>query len=124
MSPRKMLTPSAQNNHAGRARHAFHEEDGGFSSLGMVIALLITLSLLFSTAQVYRVYSASADIQDVADASALAAQNQVAEFMVIVRVCDAIILSLSLAGLTCAGLGVVALCAPKTFSYLLPGHIY
>lgn len=114
MSPRKMQVLSAQDNQAGRARHAFYEEDGGFSSLGMVIALLITLSLLFSTAQVYRVYSASADIQDVADASALAAQNQVAEFMVIVRVCDAIILSLSLAGLTCAGLGVVALCTPKT----------
>lgn len=108
------VAQSVLQRHTAKARRTFFEEDGGFSSLGMVIALLITLSLVFSTAQVYRVYSASADIQDVADASALAAQNQVAEFMVIVRVCDAIVLSLSLASLSCAGLGVVAMCTPKT----------
>lgn len=114
LATRNLATQNANIGHRGAVHRPFHEDDGGFSSLGMVIALLITLSLIFSTAQVYRVSSASADIQDVADASALAAQNQVAEFMVIVRVCDAIILSLSLAGLACAGLGVVALCTPKT----------
>ena len=43
-------------------RGAFWDDDGGFSTLGMAVALLVTLSLVFSAAQVYRVSSASADI--------------------------------------------------------------
>ncbi len=92
-------------------RDLFFEEDG-FSTAGMAVALLVTLSLVFSAARVYRVSSASADIQNVADAAALAAENEVAEFMVAVRVCDAVVLSLSLTGLAAYGLGVVALCVP------------
>lgn len=96
-------------------RDVFHEEEG-FSTVGMAVALLVTLSLIFSAAQVYRVNSVSADIQNVADAAALAAENEVAEFMVAVRVCDAVVLSLSLTGLTAYGLGVVALCVPPAAS--------
>ena len=95
----------------GKGRDLFHSEEG-FSTTGMVIALLVALSLLFSAAQVYRVNSASADVQNVADAAALAAENEVAEFMVAVRVCDAVALSLSLTGLASYGLGIVALCVP------------
>lgn len=93
-------------------RGAFWDDDGGFSTLGMAVALLVTLSLVFSAAQVYRVSSASADIQDVADACVLAAEGEVAEFMIAVRVCDAVVLSLSLTSAAMFGLGVVALCAP------------
>ena len=93
-------------------RDAFWNDDGGFSTLGMAVALLVTLSLVFSAAQVYRVSSASADIQDVADACVLAAEGEVAEFMIAVRVCDAMVLSLSLTSAAMFGLGVVALCAP------------
>ena len=92
-------------------RDIFHSTEG-FSTLGMVVALLVTLSLLFSAAQVYRIRSASADIQNVADAAVLAAQNEVSEFMIVARVCDAVVLSLTLTGLTSYGLGVVALCVP------------
>ena len=67
-------------------RGAFWNDDGGFSTLGMAVALLVTLSLVFSAAQVYRVSSASADIQDVADACVLAAEGEVAEFMIAARV--------------------------------------
>ncbi len=88
----------------------------GFSTLYMAIALLLTLSLIFTTAQVYRVTSASADIQEVADATALAAANEVAEFMIAAYVCDAVVLSLTLTGITAIGLGVVALCTPFTAS--------
>lgn len=94
-----------------KGRSLFRDEEG-FSTAGMAIALLVTLSLLFSAAQVYRVHSASADVQNVADAAALAAENEVAEFMVAVRVCDAVALSLSLTGLASYGLGIVALCVP------------
>ncbi len=87
-------------------------DESGMTTAGMVLSLLVTLSLVFSTAQVYRVQSLSSRTQSVADASALAAQNIVAEFMIAVRTCDAVVLSLSLAGGACAGLGVVALCVP------------
>ena len=91
----------------------FYDEEG-FTTTSMVLSLLITLALLFTSAQVYRIQSASAEVQDVADAVALAAENQVAEFMLVARFCDAVILSLSLTGITVTGLGIAALCTPAT----------
>ena len=89
-------------------------DENGFSTPAVAVALLLTLSLIFTTAQVYRIQSASAGIQDIADAAALAAENEVAEFIIVVRVCDAIVLSLSLTGTLAVGLGVAALCTPVT----------
>lgn len=88
--------------------------EDGFSTGGVVIALLITLSLIFTAAQVYQLNSAAATIQNVADAAALAAENEVAEFYVIAKVCDAVILSLSLTGVAAIAIGVVASCIPPT----------
>jgi hypothetical protein len=93
---------------------AFHEDDGGFTTVGMVLAMLLTLSLVFSAAQVYRVQSVAADVQNVADAAALAAENQVASFYVVAQTCDAIVLSLSLTGIAVTAVGVVCLCIPPT----------
>ena len=92
-------------------RELFRDERG-FTTTSMVLSLLITLSLVFTAAQVYRIGSASAEVQDVADAAALAAETQISEFMIIARFCDAIVLSLSLTGLAVTGLGLVALCTP------------
>ena len=89
-------------------------DERGFTTTSMVLSLLITMSLLFTAAQVYRIQSASAEVQDVADAAALAAENQVAEFMILVRFCDAVVLSLSLTGIVVTGLGIAALCTPVT----------
>ena len=94
-----------------RAGDLFRDEHG-FTTTSMVLSLLITLALVFTTAQVYRVNSAAAEVQDVADAAALAAENQVAEFMIVARFCDSVVLSLSLTGVTAMGVGVVALCVP------------
>ena len=91
-------------------------DEHGFTTTSMVLSLLITLSLIFSAAQVYRVNSISAEVQDVADATALAAETQVAEYMLIARLCDAVVLSLSLTGLSVLGLGIAALCTPFTAS--------
>lgn len=91
------------------------KDENGFSTLTVVVSLLLTLSLIFSGAQVYRVCSASADIQNVADASVQAAENKVAEFMVLVKVTDAVILSLGLGGAVASGIGVVCLCNPASF---------
>lgn len=90
------------------------KDEEGFTTVGVALSLLITLSLVFTAGQVYRVNSASADVQSVADAAALAAENEVAEFMIVVRACDAVVLSLSLAGIATMGLGVAALCTPAT----------
>ena len=97
-----------------RAGRDLFRDEHGFTTTGMVLSLLITLSLIFSAAQVYRINSVSAEVQDVADAAALAAETQVAEYMLVARLCDAIVLSLSLTGLTVLGLGVAALCTPIT----------
>lgn len=90
---------------------ALRDEDG-MTTVGMVVSLLLALSMIFSSAQVYRIQSVSSRVQSVADAGALAAGNVVAEFMVAVRVCDSVALSLSLTSLTSTGLGIVACCVP------------
>ena len=87
-------------------------EEAGFSTAGMAIALLVTLSLVFTGAQVYQVQSTAAEIQEIADTAALAADNVVAEYYLVARVCDAVVLSLSLTGLVTLGMGVAALCTP------------
>ena len=99
-----------------RAKKPFWQDaeldDGGFSTVGVALALLISLSLVFAGAQVYRVQSVAAEIQEVADAAALAADNVVAEYYLVARVCDALVLSLSLTGIVVLGMGVAALCSP------------
>ena len=93
-------------------RRAFFADDGGFSTPAMALALLLSVSLVFASAQVYRIQSACAEVQNVADAAALSAQNQVASFYVVAQVCDCVSLTMSLAGTVCLGAGVVALCVP------------
>lgn len=92
--------------------------DEGFSTVGMALALLLTLALLFTCARVYEVQSASAQIQDVADAAALAAENTVAEFYLVAQLCDALVFTLSLGMVASLGIGVVCACVPpaKAFS--------
>lgn len=99
-----------------RFRRDLFRDEEGVTTVGMVVALLVTLALIFSSAQVYRASSASAEIQEVADVAALAAENEVAEFMVAVRVCDALVLSLTLLSASVYGLGAAALCVPAAAS--------
>lgn len=94
------------------ARNTVFFDDRGFTTAGMAVALLLALSLVFTASQIYRVNSVSARVQDVADAAALAAEGQVAEYVLAACVCDAVLFSLSVAGLTCAGAGIVCLCVP------------
>lgn len=115
----RTLRGAGGNVHVPARRRAgcdvFHAEEG-FSTVGMVFALLLTLSLVFTTAQVYQLESTSSHVQNVADAAALAAENEVAEFYIVVRLCDAVVLTLSLTGIATMGLGVAALCVPATAS--------
>lgn len=90
----------------------FVEKDGGFTSVGVVIALTLTLALLFTSVQVYWVNSRAGEIQFAADAGALAAENVVAEYYVIARIADAVVLSLSLFGIVVFGIAIVVSCIP------------
>lgn len=99
-----------------RHAHAFHCDDGGFSTVGMVLALLIALTLIFSSAQVYKIHSISADIQNVADVGALAAENQVAAYYTVAQACDAVALSMNMTACLTAGLGIVTACTPASAS--------
>lgn len=95
------------------SRGVFVAQDGGFTSVGVAIALLLSMALLFSAAQVRWIQSQSADIQFVADAGALAGGNVVGEYMVIARVADAVVLSLSLLGMATYGIAIVVSCIPS-----------
>lgn len=89
----------------------FRDEDG-LTTVGMAVSIFLSLALIFSAAQLYRVSSASAEIQEVADVAALAAENEVAEFMVAANTCDAVILSMTLLSAAIYGIGIVAACVP------------
>ncbi|MDR3315195.1 MAG: hypothetical protein LBS98_01715 [Coriobacteriales bacterium] len=88
------------------------EGDGGFTSVGVVVALLLVIALLFSSAQVYWINSSAGDVQFAADAGALAAENVVAEYYIVARIADAVVLSLSLLGLAVYGVAIVVSCIP------------
>lgn len=93
-------------------RSLFWDEEG-FSTIGVVLALLISLSLLFSAARIYEINTQSAAIQEVADAAALSAENVIAQYYTVAYVCDALLLSMSLGSVAIAGVGLVALCVPS-----------
>jgi len=93
-------------------KHPFIAKDGGFTSVGVAVALLLVMALLFTAAQVRWVQSQSADIQFVADAGALAGGNVVGEYLVVARIADAVILSLSLLGMASYGIAIVVSCIP------------
>ena len=87
-------------------------DERGFSTIGMALAMIITLALIFTAAQVQQLSSASAEIQEVADSAALAAENEVAQFYLLAQICDAVLLSQTLAVMLTYGAGLVFLCVP------------
>ncbi|MDR2036127.1 MAG: hypothetical protein LBP91_05620 [Coriobacteriales bacterium] len=94
----------------------FIARDGGFTTAGVAIALLLVVALLFTAVQVRWIASQSADIQFVADAGALAGDNVVGEYLIVARVADAVVLSLSLLGMATYGIAIVVTCIPYTSS--------
>lgn len=84
----------------------------GFTTVGAACAILLTCALIFGCLWVARSESQASGVQSVADAAALAAENEVAEFAIAVRVADATLLTLSLTGLSLLGVGSVCCCFP------------
>ena len=90
----------------------FVRDERGVTTPAMAVALFVSIALIFSGAQLYRVQSAAADIQEVADVCALAADNEVAGLEMVANTCDGACLSLTLLSVTLHGLGLVAACVP------------
>ncbi len=90
----------------------FVKEDGGFTSIAVALALLLSLTLAFSVVAAGWVSARSADAQEVADASALAGANVVASYATIAQVCDAIVLSMGLTGMLSLGIGLITAAIP------------
>ncbi|MBS6940811.1 MAG: hypothetical protein KH142_04900, partial [Slackia piriformis] len=89
----------------------FRRRDG-FTTFGAACALLVSCALAFACVWTVRSQSRAAGVQAVADAAALAAENEVAEFVIAVRAADATLLSMSLTGLSLVGVGTACCLAP------------
>lgn len=87
-------------------------DESGFTTLGAALAILLSCSLLFFGLWTSRSLSRAAGVQAVADSCALAAENEVSEFVLAVRAADATLLTLSLTGISLLGVGTVCCCVP------------
>ena len=93
-------------------RMPFKRTEGGFTTPAAAVALLVVCALVFVCTRGITIDSRSGQIQYVADAGALAADNVVAEFVTAGQVVDAAALSLSLLGLTVYAVSAVAAFIP------------
>lgn len=90
----------------------FVADDGGYTTVAVAVALLVSLSLVFCLATAEWVGSRSADVQQVADATALAGENSVAAFCTVAQVLDACVLSLGLVGVVVCAVGLIVAAVP------------
>lgn len=93
-------------------RTPFTRTEGGFTTPAAAVALLVVCALVFVCTRGVTIGSRSGQIQYVADAGALAADNVIAEFVTVGQVVDATALSLSLLGLTVYAVSAVAAFIP------------
>ena len=84
----------------------------GFTTVGAACAILVSCALVFACAWGVRSYSRASVVQATADAAALAAQTEVSEFLIAVRVADATLFTLSLTSIVLLGAGAVCCCVP------------
>ncbi len=80
--------------------------------MAVALALLLSLSLVFAAASAQWVMARSAEVQSVADATALAGENVVAAYSTVAQTLDACVLSMGLAGVIVYGAGLVVSCVP------------
>lgn len=90
----------------------FVRDDGGYTSLAVAISLLLSLSLTFSLTAGTWLQNRSADIQSVADASALAGVNVVGSYYTLATCLDALVLTMGMTGVVVMGAGLVVSATP------------
>lgn len=91
---------------------AFIDDEGGFTSVAVALALLVSLCLVFAVAQVQWIAARSGDVQVVADACALSGTRAVRAFSVVAQVSDACVLSLGLCATLLCGAGLIVALVP------------
>ncbi len=95
----------------------FLDDEGGYTTVAVAVALLVSISLVFAAASAEWVMVRSYEVQPVADAAATAGANAVAAYTTIARVLDACVLSLGLLGVTVFGAGLVLSCIPAAGAF-------
>lgn len=90
----------------------FVSDEGGYTSVAVALALLVSLTLVFSSAAAIWAAGRSADVQAVADATALAGSNVVASYTTVATVLDACVLTMGMAGMVTLGAGLVVSAVP------------
>ena len=90
----------------------FIDDEGGYTAIALVVAMLVSLTLVFGTAAAAWSQARAADVQQVADAAAMAGENAVAGFTTVAQVSDACVLSMGIAGLVTLGAGLVLAMIP------------
>ena len=104
---------SAASSICGDSRDGvFVRHEGGFTTVGVAVALLLVFSLLSVSLHAYWTGSRSGNIQYIADAGALAADEAVAQFVTAGQVVDAVLLSMSLLAITVYAVSAVAAFIP------------
>lgn len=83
-------------------------KEDGFTTPAAALAILLACSLAFACTRATTIEARAGQIQYVADAGALAADNAIAQFVTIGQIVDATSLSLSLTGLTVYAVSAVA----------------
>ena len=87
-------------------------EEGAYTTVTSAVAMLMVLTLVFSSATAVWSMSRAGDVQASADATALAGSNVVASYHTAATIIDACVLSLGLAGFAMTGVGMVGLLVP------------
>lgn len=89
-------------------------DDGGFTGLAVAVSAALVLLLVAQATGVQWVHSSGADTQYVADAAALSAGGVVSNWIQIVYLADACVVSMSLVGVLVLLVGTVLACIPAT----------
>lgn len=87
-------------------------DDGAYTTVASAVAMLVVLTLLFSSATAVWGAARSGEVQGAADATALAGANVVASYRTAATVLDATVLSMGLAGFCVTGAGLVGMLVP------------
>lgn len=90
----------------------FINEEGGYTSLTIASAILVSLCLVFGIASISWLNSRSSEIQRVADAAALAGSNAVTAYVSVAQVLDACVLSMGITGVVVSAAGLVLAAVP------------
>ena len=85
----------------------FIDDEGGYTTVAMALSLLLSITLVLFAGRVQWSLSRAAEVQEIADASAMAGANVVARYATVAQVCDALVLTMGLAGLVTCGAALI-----------------